>query len=181
MTQISAQNSNYATANDYKLSGMKSTGKGISTKIKTVVPIYGSYVIGNTLATHKENRDKFESIKNGTTINKKEDSAFMKTVKGFGTKILLTLPFVGSYMLGKAVNEHEQLKQDIADYKNGVQSESKSAGVLKNWGKGFVEKLKLAIPFYSAYHVGQMVGQEEAISKDLENMSKGVQQEEAAA
>lgn len=127
---------------------LKSVGKGIGTGIKSLIPIYGLYMVGDEFSKVNASKENLENIQKGKLEYKKE-SWLEKTAKGLGNTILYFVPIVGTYVLGKTKNDKENLKNEIAG------RDTKEAGVFKNFFTGLGEKIKLSLPLYNVYYIGK--------------------------
>lgn len=126
----------------------KSVGKGISTQVKTLIPIYNLYMVGDEYSKIETAKDTLENIKAGS-LEYEEKNWLQKTAKGLGKTLLAFIPVIGTYSLGKAKNEKENLKDQIAG------NDVKKAGFFKNLFTGIGERIKLLIPFYNTYYIGK--------------------------
>ena len=127
---------------------LKSVGKGIGTEIKSLIPIYNLYMVGDEFYKIDSAKENLKNIKNGS-LEYEDKNWFQKTAKGLGRAIVSFIPIIGTYCLGKTKNEKENLKDEIAGYN------TQKAGIIKNYFTGLWERIKLAIPFYNVYYIGK--------------------------
>ena len=140
--------SNQYYASQEKPSFLSSTANGIKTGIKSIIPIYNFYMVGDEFCKIESSKENLENAKNGSD-KYEEKTNFQKFLKGVGKTLLMCIPSVGTYALGKAKNEKEALKDEIAGEK------TQNSGVIKNYFSGLLEKIKLSLPIYNIYYIGK--------------------------
>ena len=146
-----------------KPTALKSIGKGITTGIKSLIPVYNLYTIGDEFCKIETAKENLDNIKKGS-LEYEEKNWLQKTGKGLGKVLLSSIPIIGTYTLGKTKNEKENLKKEIAG------QDTKKAGVFKNYFTGLWEKIKLAIPFYNVYYIGKESLEATNIQNDTEKI-----------
>lgn len=142
---------------------VKTYGKGILTNLKLSTPVLSEYTTGDYYSKMNEVKQNLSNTQDG-----KEDNKFQKTIKGLGKQIVLTLPIIGTYVLGKTKNDHENAIAQLDANKNGVEFVAKESGVVKTFVTGICERVKHEIPFYGTYYRGQIANEVNNLYKETQ-------------
>ena len=148
---------------------VKTYGKGLLTDLKLSTPVLSEYATGDYYSKMNEVKQNLSNTQDG-----KEDNAFQKTIKGLGKQIVLSLPIIGTYVLGKTKNDHENAIAQLDANKNGTKFVAKESGVIKTFVTGLCEKLKHAVPFYGTYYRGQIANEVNNLYKESQVINEAI-------
>lgn len=134
---------------------------GALVDLKLSIPVLSQHTVGDYYSKQTEIAQNLLGMQDG-----KEAGPIKKIVKGFTSQIVFSLPIIGTYKLGKAKVNHENLKNTvIADKYNSIYN-AKKKGVFKTYMQGLAEKLKFTIPVYNTYYAGKIANESKNMLKD---------------
>ena len=155
--QVKNAENNVYTKKPSKLNNLV---KGAVIDLKLLVPVLSQYTMGDYYSKQTEIAQNLTGLQDG-----KKAGTLKKIVSGAVKQFVYTLPILGTYQVGKAKVNHENLKNVIEADKKNAPLPPKKKGIFKTYFKGLAEKFKLCIPVYGTYYAGK-------ISNETNNMLK---------